>query len=201
MGDLRKNLNFLKENGFNVAPFGFAKNEGEAIQIAEEIGYPVVFKIPSDIHKTEVGGVLLNIHNVPDLKKLGRKFVSKLEEKGIVFDGLIVQKQVSGVEIIAGIKNDPVFGKVVMLGVGGIFAELYKDVSFRVCPIDENDAEDMINETKVKELLSFRGMKINKANLKNFLVKLSKLDVKEMDLNPVILNNDGYWIVDARIME
>ena len=144
---------------------------------------------------------MLNIHNVPDLKKLGRKFVSKLEEKGIVFDGLIVQKQVSGVEIIAGIKNDPVFGKVVMLGVGGIFAELYKDVSFRVCPIDENDAEDMINETKVKELLSFRGMKINKANLKNFLVKLSKLDVKEMDLNPVILNNDGYWIVDARIME
>jgi succinyl-CoA synthetase beta subunit len=202
MGELVRNFEFLKEKGFKIAEYGFAETVSVAIQTANKIGYPVVLKIPSQIHKTEVGGVLTDVHDVPDLKLLSKEMVSNLESKNIPFDGLIVQKQVKGIELIVGLKEDSVFGKVILLGSGGTLAELTKDVSFRVCPINENDAEEMINETKAKILLSgFRGKSIETRQLKQLLVKVSQLDdVKEMDINPLIVNNEGCWVVDARII-
>ena len=201
MDELVKNFRFLDKLGFGVADYGFAESVSEAVEIANKMGFPVVLKLPSQMHKTDVGGVQANIHSVTDLKNLSKKMVSELEAKDIPFDGLIVQKQIEGIEVIAGLKEDPVFGKVVLFGSGGIFAELIKDVSLRVCPISENDAEEMINETKAKKLISgFRGKRADASKIKKFLVKLSKLDVKEIDLNPLIVNDEGVWIVDARIV-
>lgn len=202
MGGLVRNFKFLEEKGFKVVEYGFAESISDAIDIANKIGYPIVLKIPSQAHKTEVGGVLTNIHNVTDLKNLSKNMVSHLEKQGVYFDGLVVQKQVKGVEVIAGLKEDVVFGKVILFGSGGVLAELIKDVSFRVCPITEKDAEEMINETKAKKMLNgFRGVFANIDKLKKFLVKLSHLDVKEIDLNPLIVNKEGCWIVDARIFK
>jgi len=202
MDELVRNFEFLKEKGFNVAEYGFAESISDAINIANKIGYPVVLKVPFQTHKTDIGGVLTNIHNVTDLKHLSKEMVSNLEKQGVYFDGLVVQSQIDGIEVIAGLKEDAVFGKVILFGSGGVLAELIKDVSFRVCPITEKDAEEMINETKAKVLLGgFRGKSANVAKLKKFLVKLSHLDVKEIDLNPLIVNNEGCWIVDARIFK
>ena len=202
MDELMKNFKFLQNKGFKIAEYGFAESISEAVEIANKIGFPIVLKIPSQMHKTDVGGVQTDIHNVGDLKNLSKKMVSNLENKNIPFDGLIVQKQIDGIEVIAGLKEDSVFGKVVLFGSGGVLAELFKDVSFRVCPITEGDAEEMINDTKAKKLFSgFRGKKVDTAELKRFLVKLSNLDVSEIDLNPLIVNNEGSWIVDARVIK
>ncbi|MCD6575863.1 MAG: acetate--CoA ligase family protein [Nanoarchaeota archaeon] len=199
MGELIRNFNFLKENGFNVAEFGFAKTIGDAIDIADRIGYPIVLKIPSQMHKSKVGGVLTNIHNLTDLKTLSKDFVDTLEERGVFFDGLIVQKQIKGVELIVGLKEDKVFGRVILLGSGGTLAEMINDVTFRVCPITERDAVEMVGEIKAKALLSKEGVSLNE--LTDLLVKVSKINIKEMDLNPVICNSNGCWIVDARILK
>jgi hypothetical protein len=199
MDDLISNFDFLKSKGFNVADFGFASSIGDAIDIADKIGYPIVLKIPFQIHKSTVGGVLTNIHNLTDLKTLSKPFVENLEKQGIVFDGLVVQKQINGVELIVGLKDDKIFGKVIMFGSGGTLAEIFKDVTFRVCPINKEDALEMISEVKAKELLAKEAVPINE--LVDVLVKLSKLEIKEADLNPVICNSYGCWIVDARIIK
>ena len=202
MGDLVRNLKFLEEQGFRIAPFGFAESISVAVQTANKIGFPIVLKIPSQMHKTEVGGVLTNIHDVADLKNQSKEMVSNLAKKGIPFDGVIVQKQISGIEVILGIKTDPVFGKTILFGSGGTLAELIKDVSFRVCPITEKDAEEMINETKAKELFAgFRRKSVKTDELKKTMIAVSRLGVKELDLNPVIVNDSGAWIVDARILQ
>jgi len=201
MGELVRNLKFFEEQGFKIAPFEFAESVSVAVQTANKIGFPIVIKIPSQMHKMDVGGVLTNIHDVADLKNQSKEMVSNLAKKGIPFDGVIVQKQISGIEVILGLKEDPVFGKTILFGSGGTFAELIKDVSFRVCPITEKDAEEMINETKAKELFAgFRRKPVKTDELKKTMVAVSKLELKELDLNPVIVNDSGCWIVDARIV-
>lgn len=202
MGELVRNLEFLKAQGFRIAPFGFAESVSIAVQTANKIGFPIVLKIPSQMHKMDVGGVLTHIHDVADLKNQSKEMVSNLAKKGIPFDGVIVQQQISGIEVILGLKEDPVFGKTILFGSGGTYAELTKDVSFRICPITEKDAEEMINETKAKELFAgFRRKPVKTDELKKTMVAVSRLELKELDLNPVIVNESGCWIVDARIVQ
>ncbi len=203
MAKLVDNFNFLKKQGFKVTEFGFAKSVSDAIDMGNKIGYPVVLKIPSEIHKTDVGGIATNIHNVSDLKTISKNMVSNLAKQGIEFEGLVVQKQIKGIELIVGLKKDPVFEKVILLGSGGILAELIKDVTFRVCPISKNDAKEMINEIKSKKILDgFRGEKIDTTELEKFLIQISKLKgIDELDLNPIFVNKKGCWIVDARIIK
>ncbi len=199
MRELLHNFEFLEKKGFKIADYGFAESVSEAIDLANKIGYPVVLKVPLQIHKKKVGGVLTNIHNVTDLKTLSKKMVSALESKGISFDGLVVQKQINGVELIIGLKQDKTFGRVILFGSGGSLAEIINDAVFRVCPISEKDAKEMIGEIKSKPLLADEGVSLKE--LVNLLVDVSKLDIKEMDLNPVIANKDGCWIVDARTIK
>ena len=199
MGELIRNFKFLEEKGFKVADYAFSESIGDAIDFGERVGYPLVLKIPSQVHKSEVGGVLTNIHNITDLKMLSKEFIEGLEKRGVVFDGLVVQKQINGVELIVGLKHDITFGKVIMFGSGGTLAEVINDVTFRVCPITEKDAQEMIGEIKSSNLLAKEGVPIKE--LVNFLVKVSRLNVDEMDLNPVICNSHGCWIVDARIIK
>lgn len=120
-------------------------------------------------------------------------------------ESVVVQEQKSGNQLIVGINYDNSFGHVLMFGFGGILVELLKDVSFRSCPISLNDAEDMINELKMKKLIEgFRNnAPMNKVVLKKLLVDLSKFaiseNIKTMDLNPILFDKDNYYIVDARI--
>ncbi|HDQ59742.1 MAG TPA: acetyl-CoA synthetase [Candidatus Woesearchaeota archaeon] len=205
MGKLSDSLKLLEKNEFIVPRYGIARTINDAFSIADEIGYPVVLKINSDSHKTDFGGVVTNIQNAVHLKKVWEDFMEKTKKLPIVFEDYIVQKQISGVEFILGAKEDPVFGKVIMVGSGGILAEILNDVSFRAVPIDAKDAESMISEIKASQLLSgFRGKKfIRDIKLIETLIKLSvfvqKNDFAEMDMNPVIINNDNAWVVDARM--
>ncbi len=203
MAKLVENFNFLKKQGFKVTEFGFAESVSDAIDIGNKIGYPLVLKIPSEIHKTDVGGIATNIHNVSDLKTISKNMVSNLAKQGIKFEGLVVQKQIKGIELIVGLKKDPVFEKIILVGSGSILAELIKDVTFRVCPISKKDAKEMISEIKSKKILDgFRGEKIETKELENFLVQISKLEnINELDLNPIFVNKKGCWIVDARIIK
>jgi acyl-CoA synthetase (NDP forming) len=157
-------------------------------------------KISSDehSHKTDVGGLVLNIN---DKKELLAAY-SNLKK---LSKNLVIQEQKKGIELIIGVHNDSSFGKMVMLGIGGIFVELVKDASFRKAPIAKKDAFDMIDELKFKKMLEgFRGNpSIDKDLLADLLVKIGDLIIKEkiveMDLNPVIFCEKDYYIVDARI--
>lgn len=167
--------------------------------------FPVALKVcsPAILHKTDVGGVVLNIQNTDELKKTFRAFRKKFPSENILVD----QMEAKGVEIIVGLVQDPTFGLSIMCGIGGIFTELYKDVSFRVVPIDSYDAAQMIEELAGKKLLEgFRGMKANKQLVIDLVLKVSKLgeniidQVDQMDLNPVFVYEKRICVVDAKLI-
>jgi len=167
--------------------------------------FPVALKVCSSkiLHKTDVGGVKLNIQNTEELKKNFKEFRKKFPTENLLVD----QMEEKGVEMIVGLVQDPTFGLSVMVGIGGIFTELYKDVSFRVVPIDAYDAAQMIEELTGKRLLEgFRGMKANKQLVIDLVLKVSQLGeqlidhVDQMDLNPVFVYEDRVCVVDAKLI-
>jgi acyl-CoA synthetase (NDP forming) len=167
--------------------------------------FPVALKVCSSkiLHKTDVGGVQLNIQNSDELKKAFKEFHKKFPTEALLVD----QMEEKGVEIIVGLVQDPTFGLSIMCGIGGIFTELYKDVSFRVVPIDEYDAVQMIEELAGKRLLEgFRGMKADKKLVIELLLHVSKLGeelidhVDQMDLNPVFVYEKRICVVDAKLI-
>lgn len=169
------------------------------------VKFPVALKVcsPKILHKTDVGGVRLNIQNKDDLKQAFRTFRKKFPTEPLLVD----QMAETGVEIIVGLVQDPTFGLTVMCGIGGIFTELYKDVSFRVVPIDAYDAHAMIEELKGKKLLEgFRGMKANKKLVEDLILRISSLGeelidhVDQMDLNPVFVYDKSICVVDAKLI-
>ena len=167
--------------------------------------FPVALKVCSSkiLHKTDVGGVQLHIQNIDELKNAFKEFHKKFPTEALLVD----QMEEKGVEIIVGLVQDPTFGLSIMCGIGGIFTELYKDVSFRVVPIDEYDAVQMIEELAGKKLLEgFRGMKADKKLVIELLLHVSKLGeelidhVDQMDLNPVFVYEKRICIVDAKLI-
>ncbi|MBN2066525.1 MAG: acetate--CoA ligase family protein [Candidatus Thermoplasmatota archaeon] len=167
--------------------------------------FPVALKVcsPNILHKTDVGGVKLNIENNKELLQEFLAFRKKFPEEHLLVD----QMAKKGVEIIVGLVQDPSFGLTIMAGIGGIFTELYKDVSFRVVEIDRYDAEQMIDELEGKKLLEgFRNMKANKQLVIDLLLKVSKIGeelmehIDQMDLNPVFVYEDGICVVDAKMI-
>jgi len=169
------------------------------------VRFPVALKVcsPNILHKTDVGGVKLNIQNIEDLKKTFKEFRKKFTTEDLLID----QMEENGVEIIIGLVQDPTFGLSIMCGIGGIFTELYKDVSFRVVPIDNYDAHQMIEELTGKKLLEgFRGIKANKQLVIDLVLKVSKLgeelinQVDQMDLNPVFVYEKRICVVDAKFI-
>ena len=199
----------LLEWGLPVAPFKTAANLSQAVQYAEEIGYPVVLKVnsPAIIHKTDAGGVHLNLNNQADLEEAFsaiRQSCSKLDPN---FKVTVEKMCLPGVEVIVGVSRDDQFGPVIMFGLGGIFVELYKDVVFRLIPLDDTQATKMIESIKAfKMLTGFRGKPgVDISALRNILVRVSELvsrypQITELDLNPVILYPDRSIIVDARMV-
>jgi acyl-CoA synthetase (NDP forming) len=167
--------------------------------------FPVALKVcsPKILHKTDVGGVRLNIQTKEELKKTFKEFRQRFPTEDLLVD----QMEEKGVEIIVGLVQDPTFGLSIMCGIGGIFTELYKDVSFRVVPIDAYDAAQMIEELAGKRLLEgFRGMKANKQLVIDLILKVSQLGeqlidhVDQMDLNPVFVYEDRVCVVDAKLI-
>jgi acyl-CoA synthetase (NDP forming) len=195
----------LEKHGFGLLPYRLANSEDEAAKAAKAMGYPVAVKIVSpDIeHKTDVGGVKVNIKNDEALRHAFRDVVQSA--KGKRLDGILVQKMArKGVELIIGGKKDPQFGHMIVLGLGGIYVEIFRDISARICPLAVPDVDEMVSELKVHPLLEgARGKKpINKKALERLVLKacgfMQKEDLKEMDLNPVVFDENGCDIVDAR---
>jgi len=169
------------------------------------VNFPVALKVcsPKILHKTDVGGVKLDIQDADELRKTFKEFRRRFPTEPLLVD----QMAKKGVEIIVGLVQDPTFGLSIMCGIGGIFTELYKDVSFRVVPIDEYDARQMIEELKGKKLLEgFRGMKANKQLVVDLVMKISKLGedlmdrIDQMDLNPVFVYEKSICVVDAKLI-
>jgi acyl-CoA synthetase (NDP forming) len=167
--------------------------------------YPVALKVCSNkiLHKTDVGGVKLNIKDLDELKKTFNSFKKKFPKENLLVD----QMADKGVEIIVGLIQDPTFGLSIMCGIGGIFTELYKDVTFRVVPIVRYDAEQMVEEIKGKKLLEgFRNIPADKKLVVDLILKVAKIGeelsdhIDEMDLNPVFVYKKDICVVDAKLI-
>lgn len=198
---------FLKEY-IPVAKHFLTKDYEQASLAAKKLGFPLVLKIisPDAIHKSEIKGVRL-IKNRHDLSSEYEKLLSIAKNNHLRLDGILVQEYIEGEYVIIGLKKDPTFGHVLAFGIGGIYTELLKDVSFRVCPITSKDADEMFNELKLKKLLEgYRNTKpINKDFLKKILIKVSNIPIKypeiaEMDINPFVINDKSGKVVDARML-
>ncbi len=207
-----ESLALLEDYEIPIAPYAFAKDAEEAKEKTKTIGYPVVVKIvsPDVVHKSDVGGVVVGVSNEEELVNAInsiRENVSKKQPEAEITGFLIQKMMPKGLEIIIGGIRDPVFDSVVMFGLGGVFVEVFKDVSFRIAPITKEEALQMINEIKSKKLLEgYRGMPPrDKEAIADILVKVSRLldenkEIAEMDINPVIVYEEGAYSVDARFI-
>ena len=202
----------FKEAGLQVTDTRLATNKKDTVAMSTAMGFPVVLKIvsPDIIHKTEANGVKLNLKTADDVAKAFDEIMASAKEKfpQANINGVTVQKMAApGLEIIIGMTLDAQFGPVLMFGLGGIFVEVMKDVSFGITPLTKRDAGEMIRSIKGYPLLNgFRGApKIDVANLESWLLKLSDFaqtypEVKEFDLNPIFAYAQGAMVVDARII-
>jgi 3-hydroxypropionyl-CoA synthetase (ADP-forming) len=202
----------LKSYGVKVPPYALVTSPKEAVKAAKKIGYPLVMKIvsPQILHKTDVGGVKVGIDNDKDVKKTFNHMYKRLsKKKGVEVKGVLLEKMVpKGVELIVGLQVDPQFGPVIMVGLGGVMTEVFKDVAFRMLPITTADAKSMLDELKGSKILKgFRGSKpIDMDMLAKALVQIGKLGVENadyvnsIDFNPVVVYPKSYYVVDAKII-
>ena len=193
----------MKAYGIRTTNYKLVNN----LEDLENLGlkFPVALKVCSSkiLHKTDVGGVKLGIKDMSDLEKTFKEFKKKFPKENLLVD----QMEEKGVEIIIGLVQDPTFGLSIMCGIGGIFTELYKDVAFRIIPIDKYDSVQMIEEIKGKKVLEgFRNMKANKELVIDLLLKVSKIGqeliehIDQMDLNPVFVYENDICVVDAKLI-
>ena len=186
---------FLKKEGFPVVESHLVKDKNHLFKHADKLGFPLVLKNPNILHKTEKNAVKINVYKNDLLK----------EYKSLNSEEVLMQKQIKGHEFLVGLKKDNVFGHVVAFGIGGIFTEVLKEVSFRVLPISKKDAIDLIKENKAYNLLNARGKNISTKGIERILLKISELverhpNIIELDINPLIVNEKETKVVDARIV-
>ena len=209
----RESIDVLDAYGIRVCKSGFATTEEEVISVGNSIGYPVVMKMTSKTtsHKTDVGGVRVNIQSEEQLRAEYQDLIAKLTEKGLIdgLEGVIIQEMVKGNrEMVCGIATDPQYGPMMMFGLGGVFIEVMKDVTFRIAPLTDIDAEEMIKSVKAYKLLEgARGTTPAQMDqIKETLLRLSQLVhdfsfIDELDINPLLISEKtGEGIaVDGRI--
>lgn len=206
-------LRLLKAYGIPTPDFALVQNEEEAVKAAEEIGYPVVAKIvsPNIVHKTDVGGVILGIETPQGVREAYlklRNIVKKIPYAEL--EGVLVQKMMpKGVELIVGALTDDIFGHVILFGLGGIYTEIYRDVSIRLAPVSDQEAWDMVKEVKAYRILTgYRGLAPRDIPaIIDIIVKFSNLivenpEIKQADLNPLLALEEGKgaYVIDARFI-
>lgn len=199
----------LTEYGLPVPEFFFCTSAEEALQAAEQVTYPVVMKVvsPDILHKSDIGGVKVGLESESSITSAFADIKKAAKAHG-TFSGVIVYHvQEQGTEIIIGALYDEQFEHVIMVGLGGIFVEVLKDVSFRLIPITEADAREMVTEIKGYPVLSgIRGEKPKDVDsVMDALLKVSNLvkenpEISELDLNPVFVYEKGIAVIDARIV-
>jgi succinyl-CoA synthetase beta subunit len=201
----------LRSYGVAVTRDVVCRTAEEAVVAAGKIGYPVVMKLvsPQIVHKTEFGAVRLNVVGEEVVKSIFQELTSSAKERieDLRIDGVLVSETAKGQEMIVGSVKDPQFGQMIMFGLGGINVEVFRDVSYRLAPIEEIDAREMISELKGRKLLEgFRNHEVvNVEELIATLMAISCLlddfpDIDEMDLNPLFGDKNGVKVADARIM-
>ena len=203
---------FLKQAGIPVIETRLARTQEEAVLLSQELDFPVAMKIasPDVIHKSDSGGVRLGLNNIAEVKTAYDEMIKRIGRQypGAVIHGISIQKMARpGTEVIIGASKDPQFGPVIMFGLGGIFVEVLKDVSFRIIPVDRRDAHEMIKDIKGYPLLQgYRGKEAtNISSLVEMILKISNLmeenpQIKELELNPIFAYGDGAVAVDARMI-
>jgi acyl-CoA synthetase (NDP forming) len=207
-----KSKELLRKAGIPVVGAKLARSKKEAIALSREIGFPVVLKISSTdvVHKSDSGGVKLGLANAAQVGKAYSEIISSIKKAypEAQIEGVSVQPMAPpGVEVIVGMSKDPQFGPVLMFGLGGILVEVLKDVSFRIVPVTERDAREMIKEIKGYPVLQgYRGQKpASIPALEQLIVKVSQFvemnpQIRELDLNPIFAYPDKAVAVDARII-
>ena len=202
----------VEKAGINVVRAKLATSMKEAVALSKEVGFPVVLKIASAdvVHKSDAGGVTVDVKNATQVSNAYREIMTSIKQKypKAAIDGVSVQPMAKpGVEVIIGMTKDAQFGPVLMFGLGGIFVEILKDVSFRIVPLAPRDAAEMIRDIKGYPVLEgYRGQAPSDVSaLEDMLLKVSAFvdknpDIKELDLNPVFVYSDGAVAVDARVI-
>ncbi len=192
----------LSASGVPMASSWLAKTKEEAVQMAQKAGFPVVMKILSaDIqHKTEAGCVFIGVKSEQEAETVFEMIIEKARvyNPKATIDGVLIQEMASsGLEVIVGMKKDPQFGPVVLVGSGGIYVEVFQDVAMRLVPITKQDAKEMLQETKLYQMIrGARGIVYDEAVLIDTLMKISELvqkhpNIEELDINPLFLYEMG----------
>lgn len=202
----------LAEWGIPVVETRLARSRNEAREIADELGYPVVVKVvsPDIAHKSDVGGVKLKLSDAEAVGQAWDEIMASVRaaEPNARIEGVSVQRMAEpGIEVIVGMTTDPQFGPVMMFGLGGIMVEVLKDVAFRLVPLEEKDAAEMIDEIRARPILDgIRGQPGGDIGaLRKLLLDVSRFveahpEVRELDLNPVFVYPNGLVAVDARMV-
>lgn len=200
----------LTEYGVKVPKYALVKSADEAEKKAREVGFPLVAKIvsPQILHKTDVNGVKVGLNSEAAVKETFNDMHGRLSKQYNVKGVLLEKMAAPGAELIVGLQNDPQFGPIIMVGIGGIYTEVFKDVAFRILPITKEDAVSMMEDLKGKQILKgFRGAPpVSMDALANALVSIGNLGTdmapyyESIDFNPVIFYEKDYVVVDAKIL-
>lgn len=205
MGQLgfKEGVNLLNKYGITLLPSVIIQSKNQLAQFAEKAKYPIVLKVysPEVIHKYKAGFVKTNIQTKFDLLKSYDNIVKNIKKLKIMNYHIIVQNKIFGNELIIGAKFDETFGYVIIFGLGGIYTEALNKVVMRICPINDKQARGLVSA--ISDILHIS--KASKEKLAKLIMKLSKLinkeKINELDLNPVIVNENGINIVDVRIIK
>lgn len=209
--DLALARRVLEAAGIRYNRSGTAADADRAVEVAREIGFPVVVKLISKdvVHKSDVGGVVLNVIDEEGVRTACAGIRERVGEHqpGAEIDGFTVEEQVQGTEIIVGMSRDRDFGPLLMVGMGGVFVEVYEDVSFRLAPLTRRDARDMIDEIEAQPLLdgARNRPKLDRGELAEIVLRISRLveelpEIEELDVNPLVLTEKGLVAIDARVV-
>jgi len=209
-----ESFELLRQYNIPVPDFALVQDIDEALRVVKDIGYPIALKVvsPDIIHKSDVGGVILNISNDDELRSACERIRSNIKEKASYarVSGFLVQKMVpEGLETIVGATKDPIFGHVIAFGLGGVLVEVLQDVSFRIVPVSEEDARAMIREIRGYKLFNgYRNMPARDEEAVVYIItRFSELlsdnpNIVEADLNPIIIleRGKGAYAADARFI-